>query len=102
MDPLYDVKQKMGELVQFILDNLKKPITQKIQIEFNILYNQYQKTLNEVKENGISEQIAIKMGTKSPVEVPNHLMDEFEKWFSERIDSMLITDCRNHGTSSNN
>lgn len=88
---LEDLRSKLKDVIQFILDNMEQEATQTIQAEFNILYGQYQEGLNNCT---LSEETLIKKNFQAGIEVPVDKLDQFEEWFDDRIRSMMRTEGR--------
>lgn len=89
MNSLTDVQQKMGIVAKFVLDHMNKPVTQLVQAEFNILYDQYHAAVVEAKNQGISEHDAIAARVECPVPVPENLYEKFDDWFCDRLVTMM-------------
>ena len=89
MNLLKDIQERMGVVAQFVLDHMNKPVTQLVQAEFNVLYDQYSDAIKEATKNGVSEHDAISVRLKCPVEIPERIYDKFENWFSDRLVAMF-------------
>ena len=89
---LSQVLATMGKLAAFCLDNMDKPLTTAIQAEFSIFYNQYYEALKSAERQGITERDAIVRGIRCPVEVPIDKQDEFEEWFTQRLNAMRFSE----------
>lgn len=93
MNSLDDVRLNIKNLTDFIKENLNQTPTPAIQAEFNILYNEYTKSVSRAVDNGMSITEA-QLILKNEFRIEDELMDQFEEWFSDRMNSMFEKDMR--------
>ena len=82
MSPLEELNLKVNSLVDFILSNMDKPVSEQLKQDFFIKFVEYENILNEIQKNGVGDLTLQQMLFDTKAFVSPDKLRKFNYWLN--------------------